>query len=460
MNEEPSDPAEPDQSQGSLLALALLALVAGAGSGLLTAMFRLALTRADRFRDALIVRAHDGKLAGLLLVAALAAAAVAGAAWLVRRFSPYASGSGIPQVEAALSGDLPPAPPRLIPVKFAGGLLAIGAGMALGREGPSVQMGAVIAEHVGKAFGRGWPDCRALLAAGAGAGLAVAFNAPIAGAIFVLEELVRRFDTRIAIAALGASSTAILVARLFLGDAPDFQVTISAQAAAATGPLPYAVAATWPLYVVMGAVAGLAAAIYNRTLLGAIALAEWLGRWPVELQAGLIGAAVGILAWFAPGLVGGGDQITQRLLSGGAGGASLTLIPLAFLVRFGLGAVSYAARTPGGLFAPMLVLGAQLGLLCGVLCRLAFPDLDIDPESFAVVGMAAFFVGVVQAPITGIVLVTEMTAAFTTLLPMLGACFAAMLAANLVRSAPIYDSLRRHAARQTRSASNTEGAAG
>ncbi len=355
---------------------------------------------------------------GSCLVVAGCAAAVAAAAWLVRRWSPYASGSGIPQVEAALAGELAPAPPRLILVKFGGGVLAIGAGMALGREGPSVQMGAVVAEHVGKAFRRSWPDLRILLAAGAGAGLAVAFNAPIAGSVFVMEELVRRFEPRIAVAALGASSAAILISRLFLGDAPDFQVAVSSQAVMGTGPLPFAVAASWPLYVAMGAVAGLAAAFYSRAIIGAVALAERLHRWPVELQAGLIGALVGVVAWFAPRLVGGGDAITQLVFSGGA---AFGMIPLAFVLRFGLGAVCYAARTPGGLFAPMLVLGAQLGLVCGVLFRLAFPHLGIEPEAFAVVGMAAFFAGVVQAPVTGIVLATEMTAAFTTLLPMLAA---------------------------------------
>jgi len=426
---EPTLTVDPARRHGSLLVLGLLALVAGAGAGLIGAIFRLSLEEADRFRNTLIFRIHDHELIGFLLVTGGAAAAVAFAAWLVRRFAPYASGSGIPHVEAALNEELPPAPPGLIAVKFFGGLLAIGSGLALGREGPSVQMGAVIAHYVGKRAGRGWPDRRVLLAAGAGAGLAVAFNAPIAGAIFVLEELVARFDTRIAIAALGASTTAILVARLFLGDAPDFQVATVA----------YPAATTWPLFVALGASAGVAATLYNRTLLGAISVAKRLGHRPVELQAAVIGAAVGALAWFAPGLVGGGDQITQRVLSGEA---ILTVIPMAFLLRFGLGAVSYAAATPGGLFAPMLVLGAQLGLVFGAICRIAFPELGIDPEAFAVVGMAAFFTGVVQAPVTGMVLVVEMTAAFTTLLPMLGACFAAILVANLLHSAPIYESLR------------------
>ncbi len=436
---------EPVEDSGSLLVLALLALIAGAGAGLIGAMFRLALEQTDRVRNTLIAWAHEEAIAGFLLVTVGVAVAVSLAAWLVRRFSPYAAGSGIPQVEAALTGQLPPAPPHLIFVKFFGGVLAIGSGLALGREGPSVQMGAVSAHIVGKMSRRGWPDRRTLLAAGAGAGLAVAFNAPIAGAIFVLEELVARFDTRIAIAALGASTTAILVARLFLGDAPDFQVATMA----------YATAASWPLYVMLGGLAGLLAAFYNRTLLAAISVTDRLNRWPVELQAGVIGAVVGVLAWFAPGLVGGGDDITQRVLSGGA---PLILIPVAFLVRFGLGAVSYAAATPGGLFAPMLVLGAQLGLFLGATCRLAFPDLNIDPAAFAVVGMAAFFTGVVQAPVTGIVLAIEMTAAFTTLLPMIGACFAAMLVANLLQSSPIYESLRERVARRQRGEDVTRAA--
>jgi CIC family chloride channel protein len=426
---EPARAATPTEGESSLLVVVLLAPVVGASAGLIGALFRLALDQADRWRDALISWGHGASVAGFLLVVAICAAAAAVAAWLVRRYSPYASGSGIPQVEAVLTEDLPPAPFILIPVKFFGGLLAIGAGLALGREGPSVQMGASLGELVGKVFRRDWPDCRVLLAAGAGAGLATAFNAPIAGAVFVLEELVGRFEHRIAIAALGASAAAIWVARLFLGDAPDFQVD----------PLAYAGAESLSLYFVLGAVAGLLAVVYNRTMLGTLAAADRLSRWPVEARAGAIGAVVGILAWFVPGLVGGGDPITQRTL---AGAGPLALIPFLLLLRLGLGAVSYSAGTPGGLFAPMLVLGAQLGLLFGGLCRLALPGLDIQPVAFAVVAMAAFFTGVVRAPLTGIVLVIEMTASFPMLLPMLAACFTAMVVPTLLRDAPIYESLR------------------
>ena len=189
----------------------------------------------------------------------------------------------------------------------------------------------------------------------------------------------------------------------------------------------------------LGALAGIVAIAYNRALLATITAAERLSRLPVELRAGLIGATVGMVAWFAPGLVGGGDDITQRSL---AGAEALSVLPFVFLLRFALGTLSYAAETPGGLFAPMLVLGAQFGLLFGLLCRLAFPAVDIQAEGFAVVGMAAFFTGVVRAPLTGMVLVTEMTASVTMLLPMLAACFAAMLVPTLLRNVPVYDALR------------------
>ena len=166
-------------------------------------------------RTACATRPSPGRMAircgGFLVVVLAGAVAPAIAAWLVRRFSPYASGSGIPHVEAALAQEVPPAPIGLVPVKFFGGILAIGSGLALGREGPSVQIGAGIAVFTARLFRLDWADCRVLLAAGAGAGLATAFNAPIAGAVFVLEELVRRFEHRIAIAALAASATAIAV---------------------------------------------------------------------------------------------------------------------------------------------------------------------------------------------------------------------------------------------------------
>jgi chloride channel protein, CIC family len=412
---------------GSLALLTVLALVVGAISGGGVACFMLLLEQADQLRDALLVFAHAQGPEGLWLLVAACGAAAGIAASLVRRISPQAAGSGIPHVEAVLNGQLPQAPFRVIPVKFIGGALAIGAGLALGREGPSVHMAATLGHLVGKIFRRNWPDCRVLLAAGAGAGLATAFNAPIAGAIFVLEELVRRFELRIAIAALGASASAISVSRAILGDSQDFHLTT----------LVMPDLAIRPLFFVLGALAGVMAVIYNRVLLQTMATVDRFDHWPVEIRAALIGTGVGALAWFLPDLVGGGDAITQRTL---LGAGTLAVLPLVFLMRLALGSLSYSAGTPGGLFAPLL--GAQFGLFFGLPCQLAVPGLHVQPEGFALVGMAALFTGIVRAPLTGIVLATEMTADVTMLLPMLGACAMAMLTPTLLKDPPIYDSLR------------------
>ena len=218
-----------------------------------------------------------------------------------------------------------------------------------------------------------------------------------------------------------------------------FHVAAAGPAPSATGRPPYGAAAAWPLYVALGVVAGLAGAVYNRALTGALALAERIDRWPVRPQAAAVGVLVGVIGWFAPRFIGAGETLTQDIL---AGAVVVGAIPLVFLLRFLFGAACYGVRAPGGLFAPLLLLGAELGLVCGAVCQWAFPALGIHPQAFAVIGMAAFFTGVVRAPVTGIVLVIEMTAAFTTLLPMLAASFAAMVAADLMRTPPIYDSLR------------------
>jgi CIC family chloride channel protein len=415
---------------GSLLVLALLAFALGGASGLVGAAFRLALEWSDRCRASAIDWAHGHELVGFTLVVTIAAIATGLALWLVRKFAPQAKGSGIPSVEAVLRDEQPAPPLILIPVKFVGGVLGMGAGLALGREGPTVQMGGDIGHFIGTALRRNRDDVKALLAAGAGAGLATAFNAPLGGAAFVLEELVRRFDTRITITTLCASGSAIAVARLLLGNERDFQLE----------PLNYPGFGAIPLFLVVGVVTGCLGVAYNYALLGALAASERLSRWwSVEVRAALVGALVGLLAWFGPGLVGGGDAITQRTLTGGD---SIIVMGSVFLIRFGLGPVSYAAGTPGGLFAPMLVLGAQSGLVLGTLFCRWFPSLAEQPTAFAVVGMAAFFTAVVRAPVTGIVLVTEMTGGFTLLLPMLLACFAAMAVPTLLRNPPIYDSLR------------------
>jgi CIC family chloride channel protein len=424
-----SKDAAKESPRSDLILLGVLASLAGLGAGAIGALFRLALEQANRFRDALIARADGWGIGGFVLVVALAAGAAALAAWLVRRVAPSAGGSGIPRVMVVLDGAMPPAPLRVIPVKFLAGTLSMGSGLALGREGPTVQMGASIAHQIGKLLRRSWSDCRALMAAGAGAGFAVAFNAPIAGALFVFEGLLKRFEARLVIAALAASAVAIWVGRAIAGDTPEF--TVGALAQPGLDKMPF--------FVVLGIGAGLAGTLYNRTLLATLRATDRFSGVPVEWRAAMVGAAVGAIAWFSPSLVGGGDGLAQQALRGEG---TLLVLPVLFFFRLGLIACSVAAGAPGGLLVPFLALGAELGLWIGLLCALAFPSMAFEPAGFALVGMAALFAAIVRAPLTAIVLVNEITANSTMLLPMIVACFAAMLVSTLFDDRSILDSLK------------------
>ncbi len=414
------------------------ATLVGVLTGLMAASFRLLLDLVGQGREDLVRWAHASPFLGFLLVMAICAAGTTAAAWLVHRVEPHAEGSGIPRVEAVVEGRTEPGRFRILPIKYVGGLLAIGSGLALGREGPSVQMGGNIAIIVGAALRRKRADVRILVAAGAAAGLATAFNAPIAGGVFVLEELVKRFDLRITLATLAACGAGFISASLLLHDttARDFHVPIFAAPR-----LPQA-----PVILLLGILTGLLGVAYNWAVMAALRIAD-TSRWPVAVRAALIGAAVGALAWLAPDVIGGGDNLTQDALL--AQGTILAVTGL-FALRFVLGVVSYAAATPGGLFAPMLVLGTHLGLLVGLVGTQIAPNQTPEPAALALIGMAAFFTATVRAPVTGLILATEMTGSTTLLPPMLGACAVAMLVANLLRSKPIYDQLTDRAVRASR----------
>jgi len=310
------------------------------------AIFRIGLQHLDKERTAWITRAHGWGWTGIPAVMGAIAIAAAVAAWLVRRFSPEASGSGIPYVERQLREGWIGNPIHILLVKFFGGLLAIGGGLALGREGPSVQIGAGIGHLLGGAFRRNANERRVLLAAGAGA--------------FVLEELAGGFDVPISISTLGASAGAIAVARLLLGHAPDFIVTNATNFEVNK----------FATFLVLGIFVGLLGSAYNRAILGSLGVMAKLEAIKVEWRAAAIGALVGLLGWFSPSLIGGGDILTREILGGGIPVGWLFLL---FVIRFALGPVSYSAGTPGGLFAPMLTIGSGGGVLFGWLWTRFFP---------------------------------------------------------------------------------------
>lgn len=408
--------------------MAALSIAVGIFSGVVAASFRLLLHAADGWRTYFIVRAHSWGVLGFTLVVLGVAVLASIAAFLVRRFAPETAGSGIPCVEHQLrTGSFGKS--HFIIIKFLGGLLAIGGGLVLGREGPTVQMGSGIGRVIGRAFQRNLDECRILLAAGAGAGLAIAFNAPIAGAIFVLEELLGSFDIAFATATLGASASAICTTRGFLGHSPDFQVP----------PLAYLDFGVFPASLVIGLLMGFLGIAYNRTILLALNLSSRSTAFHGTVRAAVIGAFVGAVGWFMPLLIGSGDALTQSTLDGRFNFAALGY---GFLLHFFLGPISYATRTPGGLFAPMLAVGAQAGTLFFVVWAHFIPYLNATPQHFAIIGIAAFFASVVRAPLTGIILAVELTGSFSLFLPMLVATFGAVIVAWFAKCPPIYESLR------------------
>ena len=348
---------------------------------------------------------------------------------LVVRFAPLASGSGVQHVEAVMRDGAPSAPAAVIPVKFVGGLLAIGAGLTLGREGPTVQMGAALGRIVRNLVMRGDADRTIVDAAGAGAGLAVAFNAPIGGAIFVFEELTHTVRPRQALATLAAAGVAVAVLRWSLGDLQEFRA----------GP-----STDQPLlqllhHGAMGAALGLVGAGYSALSLLLLDAGDALGRIPSIVRAGCVGLLVGTIGWFGPSLIGGGENVASAVL---ASNPAVTALLVLFAARFLIGPVSYAAGTPGGIFAPLLAMGAIAGALFADLANAWQPQWALSPTTFAVVAMAALFTAVVRAPFTGAVLTIEMTGRADCALPMLVACLAAATVAAAVGSEPIYDTLK------------------
>lgn len=426
--EQQQEISELEEGRRSLLPLVLVAMVAGALTGLVGAAFRMTLVAAAGWRDAL-VHWSDGLGAwGFMVPVTSVALCAALARWLVR-FAPVAAGSGVQHVEAVARGEADPAPLAVLPVKFAGGALALGSGLALGREGPTVQMGATIGELIAQRARMAVDDVRRMAIAASGAGLGVAFSAPLGGAIFAFEEVARSFSLRLVIATLLAAGTATGVAWSLIGNAPDFVVAQPALPAWRSA-IPF---------LVFGLLLGVAGVFYNRLVMALLDFAASFQRVPPELRAGVIGAVVGLLLWCDPSLVGGGDGLNQWVLDGHAPLASLALI---VAVRWFLGPFSYAATTPGGLFAPLLLLGAGFGALFAAASNALLPALGLDPVAFAIVGMAAFFAAVVRAPLTGIVLIVEMTATTTQVVPMLGASVMAVAAATWLRGEPVYDILR------------------
>jgi len=407
-------------------------VVAATGIGLLGGTFRWLLEQAETQREALMIWAHGSPVGWLVPVALVAGCATIG--HLFTLLAPRASGSGIQDVEAVWheQEELPGA--AVLPSRFLGGLAAIGSGMVMGREGPSVHLGSTIGAEVGRWFRLSDYERKLLYTTVGGAGLAVAFNAPVGGALFTIEEVTKSFRVRVMLVTLMSTSVAVWVSRFIIPDRPDF----AARAVVSPG------VSALPAYVVLGLIAGVLGVAYNALVMQLLRRTDRMQLNPTA-RAAVIGALIGLLLWLDPMAAGGGGQIAQVVL----GGQSLSLWALLglFAVRFVAGPLSYASGTPGGLFAPLLALGALLGAAFHTVAltlggAAAVDLLGLSPVPFALVGMVALFTASVRAPMTGIVLITEMTATASLTLAMFAAAAAALFMTTALKGRPIYDSLR------------------
>lgn len=404
------------------------AVVVGLVAGVLASAFRMALVLVESRRiEFLLDLDRRYRVPVSVLLGTLAGC---GAVWLVRRFSPDASGSGIPQLKAFILGEGAIQWRRLLPVKFVAGVLGIGGGMALGREGPTIQMGGSSGLMVSEWFRiqAGEGERKALIAAGSGAGLAAAFNAPLAGVVFVLEELAGSFTPVVFVAAFLASVTADVVGRVLTGEMPVFSL--------ANVPVPGV--NTVPFALILGVFCGLAGVVFNRCLLGTLELYRSL-RWPGWACGALAGAFAGLASGLYPGIGGSGNILAERALHGEIAGQWLLVLLAA---RFFLTMTSYGSGAAGGIFAPLLVLGALGGLGYGVGLEALLPGWGMHPAVFAVIGMGGLLTAIVRAPLTGIVLMVELTGKYDFMLPLLVCSLAAYGVAEGLRDVPVYEALR------------------
>ena len=416
-----------DKSNFNIIFLALLiGLIAGAAGSI----FRLTLAHIDVFRHKIYEGAGKGGYESWILPLLLGVVGIGVSLYLVKRFAPETSGSGVQEIEGALDEIRPLLWKRVLPVKFIASLFSLGSGLLLGREGPTIQMGANLGKMIKDIFRQPDKENNPLVSAGAAAGLASAFNAPFAGIIFVIEEMHGHFRyTFISVSAIMiASGTADFVVRLMIGVDPVIKMMVF--------PNP-PLAGIW-LFIALGILFSLVGYVFNKLLIFALDLFSDLPKIAFILSIVIAGLIIAIVGIFNPKMIGGGYATIRLVLDHSF---TLQFLLILFTGRLLLSVFSYGTGVPGGIFAPLLALGVIVGMLFGQGMQSYFPELIAYPGVFAVAGMAGIFSATVRAPLTGLVLSVEMTSNFELILPLILTTVTASLITALLGNQPIYTTL-------------------
>jgi CIC family chloride channel protein len=413
--------------------LFLLTITIGAVCGLAAVAFHLSIAFVE---SRLIDRALDAPghqwVAWTLLTPALGGLACGA---LLEFVVPNARGSGIPQVKAAFANPAAVVPLRDAIGKFFVGSLQIGSGASLGREGPTVQICAGIASWLGRVVGVSQKNQRRLLPVGVAAGIAAAFNAPIAAVTFTIEEVVGSLDQAVLSGVIVAAAFAAVIERSLLGESAVFEVQRT---------YGFHHASSLILYAGIGVSAAGAAIVFTESLLWLRArLKTVLGlpAWARPSLGGLVTGALAVLAvsvFDATGVTGGGYATLGHVLNGEVAWRVLLALSAMKLVAT---VFSYSSGGAGGIFAPTLFIGGTLGGAIGTLDATWFHRSDESVGAFALVGMGAVFAGVIRAPITSVLIIIEMTGGYSLILPLMIANMTAYVLARRYRPQSIYEAL-------------------
>jgi CIC family chloride channel protein len=403
-------------------------LCIGLFAGLTAVAFRLCLEYAENLRHIGISLVQTWGFPYWLLPPMIFSLSTGLVVWVTLKYVPEASGSGIPHLKGHLQGLFPFRGWPILLVKFFGGIIGIGGGLALGREGPTVQMGAAVAKIAGGYLAPNRSERNILISAGAGAGLAAAFNAPLAGVFFVMEELQSSLNRYVLVTAFVACVTADIVCRLIIGHLPVFHITI----------IRYPHPTMFPFFLVMGLFLGYLGLGFNKSILAA---SVFWKRFSLSTRVGIaacIGIGLGLVGLVLPETIGSGTDLTEKVL-----GSEITTryLLLYFVLRFIFTMASYSTAAPGGIFAPLLLLGVLSGSLFGHLVQTVYPDTGFDFAVWGVLGMAGYFSAIVRAPITGTILILEMTGSYNLLLPLMIISIISYSIPEYYKDKPVYEAL-------------------
>jgi chloride channel protein, CIC family len=347
---------------------------------------------------------------------------------LLYRYFPYARGSGVPQAKAALYARDGRILFRTVFGKFFCTSVTLASGIPLGREGPSVQVGAGIASVLGRNLGLSQERVKALIPVGAAAAIAAAFNTPLAAVVFALEEIVGDLNAPVLGSVIVASVTSWAVLRALLGNDPLFEVPQYQL----VHPVEFAI------YAVLGVLGGLVSAVFAKLLLG---MRAWFLKQPEKtawFQPVGGGLLVGLMGWFLPQVLGVGYGYVGQALTGQM---ALRLMLLLVLLKLFAVTTSYASGNAGGIFGPALFIGAMLGGSVGTVAHHFLPAYTATPGAYALVGMGTVFAGIVRAPMTSVLMIFEMTRDYPVIVPLMISNMISLFICSLIQHEPTYEAL-------------------